>query len=85
MYVVMGVDAMFCEFPVDSYRWFTELGLYSKLKHTTRTEDFSTVCAAERYIKQCMSLETFFGGQARHDQFNATRYATCAPPPSSWP
>ena len=33
MYVVMGVDGMFCEYPVDSYRWYTDLGLHSKLKH----------------------------------------------------
>lgn len=64
MYVEMGSDGLFAEFPDDTYKWFTDLGLRSRLEHTNESHDFSSVCPAERFRYQSMSLEVLFGDKA---------------------
>lgn len=33
MFVIMGIDGYFAEYPVDTYRWFTDLGNRSTLDY----------------------------------------------------
>ena len=57
MFVAHGVDGFFVEFPADSYRWFTDLGLHSALnfdhpQHKLEAKDvnleITKTCIADR-------------------------------------
>ena len=76
MFVVKGIDGYFAEYPIDTYRWFTDLGNRSTLnfehpEHKQRNvlelpdlnAEIYSVCKCDRYKLQCMSNETLFRGK----------------------
>jgi hypothetical protein len=87
MYLKMGSDGLFVEFPADSYRWFTENGSMSTLDfdhpdHKLESKDLilemTKTCIGDRHKLECMSYETLFGGAVRTNAFLSPRgRATC--------
>jgi len=82
LYVVKGCDGFFAEFPIDTYRWFEDLGNHSTLDfehpaHDLESKDLNLEvlkkCIADRYRKFCMSNETLFGKTELRDIFLGPR------------
>ena len=76
MFIIKGIDGYFAEYPIDTYRWFTDLGNRSTLdyyhpEHLSRNVleepdlniEVYKVCKCDRYKLACMSNESLFGGK----------------------
>ena len=70
------------EFPIDSYRWFNDLGNQSTLDfehplHTLESKDLNLeitkTCIADKYKTDCMSNEILFGDTHRRNIFIGPR------------
>ena len=84
MYITQGVDGLFVEFPIDSERWFTDLGNHSTLDFDKHPGHFgleskdinletTKTCIADQYQRECMSYETLFSRADRKNAFLAPK------------
>ena len=71
--VVKGCDGFFFDFPIETFKWFEDLGNHSTLdfEHPSHNLEYKDLnlevlkkCITDRYRNFCMSNETLFGKTA---------------------